>query len=345
MEEIKLKIQKLKKLLSESNKEKILCISTTANVNNTQVFIGGIRETSSTIAGNIILRNTDIIQYIIDEYDGFVEYFMIDCEIKNEIKDLESYIMPLIKKSKIVIYKPNDFAVESLDILISTIYTSIRNKNIFIVGAGNMGSKISIKLCERGANVFLFDRDKDKLAKIIDGLNMVKRSNTEIKKIDEIAGFDKAFDIVIGCTQGLPAITPEIISFVKNDGMIIDAGNGTISTEAIALSKERNNEIICLSSFPGYSGMIENWLIQRDFFKRKRSLRIGKYSIIIPGILGAKGDIIVDSIDQPKKIIGMCDGKGDILDWTEAQKIFVDFFGEFGNEKYVLELKDLYDKM
>ena len=131
MEEIKLKIQKLKKLLSESNKEKILCISTTANVNNTQVFIGGIRETSSTIAGNIILRNTDIIQYIIDEYDGFVEYFMIDCEIKNEIKDLESYIMPLIKKSKIVIYKPNDFAVELLDILISTIYTSIRNKNIF----------------------------------------------------------------------------------------------------------------------------------------------------------------------------------------------------------------------
>lgn len=345
MEEVKLKIQKLKKLLSESSKERILCISTTANINNPQVFIGGIRETNSTIAGNIILRDKEVIQYIIDEYDGFVEYFMIDCEIKNEIKDLESYIIPLIKKSKIAIYKPNDFAVESLDVLISTICVSLLGKNVFIVGAGNLGSKISLKLCERGANVFLFDRDKDKLEKIIEGINLIKRSNTDIKKIDEIASLDQLFDVVIGCTQGLPAVTPEVVSLIKNGGIIIDAGNGTISTDAINLSKKRNNEIICLSSLPGYVGMIENWLLQRDFLKSKKSLQFGQYSVVTLGILGARGDIIVDSIEHPARIIGMCDGKGDILDWTESQKIFTGFFGEFGNEKYVLELKSLYDKI
>jgi hypothetical protein len=345
MEEIKLKIKKLKNQLMESKKEKFLCVSTTANINNPQIFIGSIRETATTIAGNIILRDTEIVDYLIEEYDGFVEYFMIDCESKNKIKDLESYILPKIKKSKILIYKPNDFAVESLDVLVSTLFISLRNINVFVVGAGNLGSKISIKLCERGANVFLFDKDNDKLIKIVEGLNLVKRSNTQITSVKEIKNLNTGLDIVIGCTQGIPAISLELVESMKDHGAIIDAGNGTILPDAINLAKEKNIEVLCLSSLPGYIGMIENWLLQRNFSNQKRFLSIGKYKTIIPGIFGSKGDIIVDRIVNPTKIIGMCDGKGDILKPDDTKAIFEDFFSEYGSDSYVLELRNLYDKM
>lgn len=345
MEEIKIKIQQIKKQLSASDKERLICVSTTANLHNPKIFIGGIRETPTTIAGNIILRDLAIVDYVVEEFDGFVEYFLIDCEIKNEVTNLESCILPKITKSKVFVYKPNDFAVESLDILIANIFVSLSKINVLVLGAGNLGSKISLKLCERGGDVMLLDRDQKKLVSIVSGLNNIKRSNTFIKEALLIEKLSQDFDLIIGCTPGVPAITINLISLLKEGGVIIDAGNGTLTPEAIKLAAEKNIEIICLSSMPGYSGMIENWLLQRKFTQSKRFIKIGNHRIIIPGVFGNKGDVLVDSIEKPTKIIGMCDGLGDILGIQESNILFKNFFNELGKEKYVLELKNLYDKM
>ena len=40
-----------------------------------------------------------------------------------------------------------------------------------------------------------------------------------------------------------------------------------------------------------------------------------------PGFLGGYGDIILDNIQKPKKIFGVCDGRGDFLrNLSEKQK-------------------------
>ena len=124
--------EKIKKEILSSPKEKLLCISTTSNLNNPPVFIGSIRETETTIAGNIIIRDISVADEIITCFDGAIDYFLIDCEIKNEVKNLESIFLEKIKKSKIFIYKPNDFTVESLDILLSVIYKSLRNRKVLV---------------------------------------------------------------------------------------------------------------------------------------------------------------------------------------------------------------------
>ncbi len=345
MNNYKKEFKNLKNKIISSSKEKLLCVSTTANINNPSVFFGSIRETGTTIAGNIIIRDASVIYDIIEVFDGVVSYFLIDCEIKNEVKNLESLILSKVKKSRVFIYKPNDFTVESFDIMLAVIFKSLRGKKALILGAGNIGSKIALKLCERGAQVFLYDKNVKKTEIIIRGLNLIKRSDTEIKLAEDKEIMAREYDLVLGCTPGVPVINRAIVGNLSEQAKIVDIGNGTVDLEAINLARERNMEILSLSSFGGYVGMIENWLFQRKALNKKRRQLVGSNSLIIVGFLGKEGDLIVDDVDNPTKIIGICDGKGNILSKEKSQLIFKNFLTQIKDEKLAFQIKQLYGKI
>ncbi len=263
MEDLEVSIQNIKKRLDASSKEKLLCLSTTANLNNPDVFFGGVRETPTTIAGNVIVRTLDNVEHLIETFDGYVSYFLIDCEIKNEVPNLEAYALTRVHKSKVLVYKPNDFTVASLDMLLACTRGSLRGQKIGIIGLGNVGAKIALKLCERGANIFVYERAQERMSAVITGLNITKRSDTNIVGFATPMEAARGADIVLGCTPGIPAIDASMVASLNPGAMIIDVGNGTLTADGIAEAKKRGIEIHVLSSFGGYLGMIEDWLFQR----------------------------------------------------------------------------------
>lgn len=132
MEKVKAKIEELKNILLALPKEKFVGIATTADVNNPPIIFGSIRETNSTIAVTIILRDISFVDEIVNTFDGVVEYFMIDSEVKNEAGNLGTLILPKIKKSKYLIYKPNDFTIESLDMLVAILFSTLIGKKFLL---------------------------------------------------------------------------------------------------------------------------------------------------------------------------------------------------------------------
>ena len=53
--------------------------------------------------------------------------------------------------------------------------------------------------------------------------------------------------------------------------------------------------------------------MKKQFSSFNDTKKIGKFRIISPGKLGDYGDIIVDNLNKPKIIYGICNGKGDFL--------------------------------
>lgn len=325
MENVKVKLEELKNILLASAKEKIVGIATTADINNPAIIFGSVRETNTTIAVTIILRDTSFVDQIVNAFDGVVDYFMIDPEVKNEAGNLESVILPKIKKSKFLVYKPNDFTVESLDMLVALLLGTLADKKVLIIGAGNIGSKIALKLCERGAQVYLFDKDLDKIKKIAEGLNLIKRSKTSVNFAENVLDGAKDADLVIGSTPGIAIISPEIVEAINANGKIIDAGNRTVMPEALVAARSRGIEVLSLSSLGGYTGMIENFIFQRKILEKARMKNFDGFSLITPGTLGAKGDILVDDVDNPSRVYGVCDGLGTLLPKDEGVALIRDF--------------------
>ena len=52
---------------------------------------------------------------------------------------------------------------------------------------------------------------------------------------------------------------------------------------------------------------------------RFRQLLSGN-TILTKGIVGLEGDIVVDDIDDPKVLYGVCDGKGTFFNLTKAKE-------------------------
>ena len=323
-------IQKLREIIEttvrraqQERKISMFSIATTSNVNNKEILFPSIRETDKTICGNILLNSDAYLEEIVREIDGTVEIILVDAETKvSNIVDLELKVRSLVKKSKILTFKPNDLTVDAADALIAQLKSPLKDKKIAIIGGGNIGSKLALKLVERGANVYLSRRNERKLEKIAEGLNTIKSDflgskvyySTQNSKASENA------DVLIGTTPGIATITTDMIRNMKADGLIIDVGNGTIFPDALEEAKRRNIKVLCLFMKPGYDGALVTIFQTEKLIQNQKSKDLGNFSIISGGILGRRGDIIVDNVDNPTEILSIADGKGDVIPDVEDRE-------------------------
>ena len=76
---------------------------------------------------------------------------------------------------------------------------NISGKKILIFGTGNIGFKLGLRLIERGAAVYLFRRNKEKLKKICELINLHKPKGTDIKAkaIYKLKNNFKKYDVIV----------------------------------------------------------------------------------------------------------------------------------------------------
>jgi hypothetical protein len=323
-------IQKLREIVGttvrkakQERKTSMFSIATTSNVNNKEILFPAIRETERTICGNVLLNSERFIETIVKEIDGAVEIILVDAETKvPTVVDLELKVRDIVKKSKMFTFRPNDFTVDATDALIAQLKYPLNGKKITIIGGGNVGSKLALKLVERGANVYLTRRNKNKLKKIVEGLNAIKSDyiKSNIYCTTQNLKASENVDILIGATPGIAAITTDMIRNMKAKGLVIDVGNGTIFPEAVEEAKRRDIKVLCLFMKPGYDGTLETIFQTEELIQNQKSKNLGNFSIISGGILGKRGDIIVDNVDNPTKILAIADGRGDVIPDVEDRE-------------------------
>ena len=316
MPKLKEIIETTVKRAEQEQKTAMFSIATTANVNNKEVLFPGLRETNKTVCGNVLLNSERYLERIIKEIDGAVGIILVDAETKvPEVADLEIKIRRLAKKSKIFTFRPNDLTVDAADALIAQLKYPLKDKKIGIIGAGNVGSKLAIKLVERGSNVYLSRRDGKKLKKIVDGLNIIKSNYIKSRAYCATSNQEasKNAEIIVGTAPGTPAITKEMVKSMRREGLILDVGNSTLFPDAFEETKKRNIKVICLSMKPGYDGALETILQTEKVIRNQGKKDLGDFSMISGGVLGKRGDIIVDDANAPTKIFAIADGKGDVI--------------------------------
>ena len=116
------------------------------------------------------------------------------------------------------------------------------------------------------------------------------------------------------------AITSVHFKKIKNNSLIIDIGKGSFSKNAILKINKDNNIIYRLDIESSLSSFIDSSIIRKIKFNKNISKKINNYNMIQKGILGMHNDIIVDNIKKPRKIIGISDGKGDLLPISAKKK-------------------------
>lgn len=322
---LKKKYFEAKKLSKKKNKKLTFLIGNTKKIEKDNYYFTPPRITDKLVVFGIIVFKESVAIEACRFLDGKVEIFFVDAEKKIFPKkegspgNIERRVREEIKRSSIYIYKGNDLTVDAVNLIISQYFNQdlrgASGKKIGVVGAGNIGSKIGLNLIELGAKVYLNRRNKKKLSCIVNAINYIKPFNTKEKVIatDKITASTNA-DVLVGSSNGKPIINIKMINLLKKNSIIIDAGKGTLTKGAIEQANKKNINIFRADIFPSLEGLIsKTFSMERQIKKLLKKKKIKNINIFNSGKLGGYGDIIVNDIDKPSIVYGICDGKGDFL--------------------------------
>ena len=308
-------------IFKKSSKKKVLFLSTTANKKNSDFYIASVKENEDTIICHFLIRSFDKVKLAYDYLNIKFDSILVDAEEKCEYQTLLQDAKSTFVGQAIYTVKPNDYTADALDHFIANKYVEKNTLDISIIGTGNLGSKICLKLIERGHNVVIQSRNINKLNNIKQGLDEFKCGPGSIEVTDNVEVALKNKDIIVLCGPGLPIVEGHHVENISKNTLMIDAGNGNLHEEAISKLLKRENEIYILNSLPGLWGSWKGIVESENVTKMMKSRTINEgLRVITTGLVGRRGDIIVDDVDNIKSIIGVCDGSGDLLGTTEADE-------------------------
>jgi len=192
---------------------------------------------------------------------------------------------------------------------------------MLIIGIGNIGAKIALRLLERGASVYLKSSDDKKMTRMCDYLNEVKPKETiAVARPAEIASYDTVL-----FTGLLPVESNTKYFDNLNDSLILDIGKGCLSNSQITLLTKNGCNLFRLDIGFTFLQKLEQILVSYNSFKLPRKKVISdKLTLIEPGIIGDFGDVVINDLDadlEDFRIYGVCDGFGG-LDKSENNKVY-----------------------
>lgn len=345
---------KLKKNISEIKKNEKITIFTIATTSKQEdePYLTPVRHSKDFSVFGCVIFNQTILLDIIQIIDGEVDFILVDGEKKiplmvhKNLKDENNIIyktretvglietgnltkicFKYVKKSKIYEYKPNDLTVNGTWLFLSQRFKNISGKKIGILGVGNIGSKLALKLVECGAQVHIH-RTNSYVGHIIEqGLNCIKPQNTvsNIKFHQDALQTSFMSEILIGATNGVQVITLDIIKSLKRDCLIVDLGKNNITADAIEYATSHGMEIYRADITSAFEGYIYEVLKMESILTSSYGKKELDYCTIVGGgFFGRKGDVVVDKINSPEIIIGVAAGDGSIkkdLDEEDKKKV------------------------
>jgi len=333
MQSIEEKVQAIVDIAEVEQKKTIFLIGNTAKIHENDFYITPIRNYSQSVVTGVIVYSENIAKKIINQVDGKVDFIFVDAEKKIEDKNsilgdsgnIERAVKEEVRKSIFISYKANDMTVDAADAFISEYYSTdisgVGGKKVAVIGAGNLGSKLALKLVERGANVYLYRRDTEKLKTIVESINVIKPLYTDANAhlASSIESSCENADVIIGMTEGIAAIDENVIKQVGSEALLIDVGKGSISRKALTYARSKMIPVYRLSIESVLEGLIESLISTHNTYKYKTGRTIiHNINIVSGGLIADKDEIVVDNYKNPAQIYGVGNGVGDFeLDYSK----------------------------
>lgn len=335
--DLKNRLNNIKKIARNKKKKTAIFISNTKKIKKINFYFTPIRETENYIYFGVVLFDGSIAKEIARKIDGKLDIIFVDTEKKsylnkkNKVVNVEKTIKQNIKKSYLRFYKANDLTVNAAEDLLGIYFKDeIRNlagKKILIIGVGNIGFKLSLRLIERGCSIYLYRRDKKKLKEICKIINFIKPKGTIVKAypITNILKNLKKFDVIFCAANTENVLKISNKNELKKDVFLIDIGKGMLSPNSVKLLNKLSIDIHRLDVTPSLNMLLESSNTFKNFEEKKKYLvrKINNYRLISPGLLGQKFDVIVDDVSNPNFIYGVCDGLGDFIRINKKQKLII----------------------
>jgi hypothetical protein len=290
-----------------------------------------VRTTNKVTYMGVIVRDVETAVKIAQIIDGKVAHVFVDSEKKiqkedygaNDVGNIEKAICGVLQNSALLSYKANDLTVHAADSLIRVLTPNLTGSKVAVIGVSNIGIKLGLSLLERGNSVCLYSRNEIHSKTVADFLNKIKMRNLLVEcsfaSSPEMALSGSELIVTSGTEKS--AIGIEHLNSMKSsprtkEPILIDVGKGGFKDDVI----EANYIVHRVDVGDQISREIDN-LLELESQCKKMAYRIltPDIHLVRRGVVGKKGDYVVDDTVNPQRILGKCDGIGNLISVDEEE--------------------------
>ena len=319
------------KISKKEKKSRAFIISNTAD-KKTKKYLTPLRKSANCIYGGAVVYDDLTTKKICQLLKNKIDYLFVDTEKKASRKNgainIERTVRENINLEKIFYFKANDLTVDAasnfMELLFHKDIRNVSNKKILIIGAGNIGFKLSLKLIERGVKVFLNGKRKIDTTNLISAINQIKPDATmnKVKHLPKIENNIDQFDVIINVTNGTHKILKNKKILLKKNVIFLEIGKNLFSNEVLNHYLNIGISIFRLDMSNSFNELIEKKINTKNEWKKIKFSRNKKngLNLISLGLLGKNGDIVVDDSTNPKIIYGKINKKRNLENISKKDK-------------------------
>lgn len=238
--------------------------------------------------------------------DGRV--FYLDVERKQKL-DLMGVARSLALKATVMPIKPNDITVDAFQAVVGSKFGfDLTDLRIAIVGTGNLGFKFALRLAELGAEVSLHGRDVEKARRLVEMLNRIVPAYT---RHVVSAGIKGPVDILASAVTAEHNIDIGWLPSLAPGALCVDVGINNLSPDFIVAAHRAGHTCMRLDVRSAGDPLPA---ISNTFFTDVLGRRlIDDVPVVAGGYIGYRGEVVLDEIAAPTRVVGVANGTGGLL--------------------------------
>ncbi len=286
------------------------------------VVSGNIHSTQSHVVGSVALTSDAHLDAVLRAVDGRADVVLLDVDRKpfGPAKAAET-AGTILKKTALLTYLDSRVWVEAVeDQVVRLLHEVLHDSEIVIAGDHPRSRFLALRFAERGARVTLLpDPEQTGTTASLDQVRSLSLAGEELKLSHMKADAGCAFEalsragVVVVWPSGAPWFGQRFAKHLSRKTYVLDAGIGTILPDGIAEAQRLGCLLLRVNIWPALTGSLS--AAHESLLETSEALgweTLDGVPVVAGGAMGASGDVIVDSIHHPTRVIGICDGQGGV---------------------------------
>lgn len=314
----------LSTISKKTDKTSVFTIAWSPDPGNASPRFPFIRGDGAYVIGNAEVTTVEQARVIADIVDSSVDFVAADLgNLGAEQPPLSKAITGELEKSQLVPYRDHLAHVDAAYALLLRRHPDIEDEAISVVGLSNVGTRIAVRLVERGCHLAIWDPSQERR---IEGHELVDQWQRSHQK--EAQGSIRLWEpsneevsLLLGTAVRDQVVTGDLVESIEVGGSLLDLGVGSLTPAAVRRASERKVDVHRLDMRAGLVGHLTTAIETEDLVGHVQgSGSIAGFTVVAGGAIGQRGDIVVDAAHDPTQVIGVADGSGGLLELSEKER-------------------------
>lgn len=251
--------------------------------------------------------------------DGVVDVFFVDADrLASHAESLAAALRPLVQQSRFASYRDNDVWVRAVEHQVCALQDGETHHAVVICGADSKAVRLAAALAERGVRVTMTAAGREELQRAADNVQQLVNRSID----DEPAPLAAVTRAGVLVAFSASSIGADVADALPAQALILDAGIGSFSQVFVARAVARGLTVVRPDMRAALAAELAAVLgserLVRELMGRAE---LDGVPIVAGGLVGRSGDVVVDSIRHPARVIGVADGRGGVAgEQTDADR-------------------------